>query len=176
MQIVDRRKLDENLEIKDPTVEEVAEKQMAHAKASFGKVLEIGGNRDAELRAKAQKNTWSDVAFMIAFMNVNGQQVISGRCLGLRSDNRTFVADYLFSPVWERGLDWTAIAEERLNTFLNCGCQDGTACEMHQKTCEAWLIEGVQRIQSVGAQGVPPAVEAFMKAQQQKPQIITPGR
>jgi hypothetical protein len=174
MQIVDRRKLDENLEIKEPTAEDVAEKQMAHAKASFGKVLEIGSQRRAE--PGAAKTTWRDVAFMIAFMNVNGQQVISGRCLGLRSDGRTFVADYLFSPVWERGLDWTAIAEDRLNTFLDCGCLDGTACEMHQKTCEAWLIEGVQRIQSVGAQGVPPAVEAFMKAQQQKPQIITPGR
>lgn len=172
MQIVDRRKLDETLEIPEKP------EQVNHAIEFINRLAEEGGQIATQnpTLVKRSKASWNDVAFMIAFMNVNGQQVISGRCLGLRSDNRTFVADYLFSPVWERGLDWTAIAEERLNTFLDCGCQDGTACEMHQKTCEAWLIEGVQRIQSVGAQGVPPAVEAFMKAQQQKPQIITPGR
>ena len=157
MEIVDRRKMNQVVEEK-PEVTAVAEKPTL------------------VMPKKHEKRGWKDVAFMIAFMNINGNQVISGRAVGLRSDDRSFVADYLFTPVWERGLDWTAISEERLNTFLDCGCQDGTACEMHKKTCEQWLIEGVERIQNVGAQGVPMAVEAFMKAQQQRPQIITPGR
>lgn len=165
MQIVDRRKLDETIEVFDKPVS---------ALGNGDNVYVIGQKPINE--KSAAKNTWKDVAFMIAFLNVNGSQVVSGRAVGLRSDGRAFVADYLFSPVWERGFEWTAVAECRLDTFLNCECKDGLACEMHEKTCRQWLIEGVERLQSVGSQGVPEAVEAFMRAQQQNPRIIAPGR
>ncbi len=158
MEIVDRRKINQ-------VVPEGEEHRPAVAVLEKPKAEEFIGKRE-----------WTDVAFMIAFLNINGNQTISGRAVGLRSDGRAFVADYLFSPVWERGFDWTAVSEERLNTFLDCGCKDGTACEMHEVTVKAWYEEGLRRIQAIGSQGVPPAVEAFMRAQQQKPNIVVPGR
>jgi hypothetical protein len=169
MEIVDKRKLGKPLP-------EVAEESESNNVLKFEEMRKIGEPEQLYRGIPRTKHEWKDVAFMIAFLNINGNQTISGRALGLRDDGRAFFADYLFTPVWEEGFDWTAVAKDRLDTFLNCGCQDGAACEMHEKTVQSWLVEGVNRIQAIGSQGVPPAVEAFMKAQQQQPRIIHPGR
>jgi hypothetical protein len=123
-----------------------------------GKVLAFG---DKPRATYPGRHKWQDVAYLVAFMGLNGQNVVSGRSVGLRDDGVVCIADYIFSPIWAEGFDWTVVGRERLETYL---------------VCEEWLEEGVQRLSSLGQNGVPMAMEALVRKQQGASRIIRPGR
>jgi hypothetical protein len=123
----------------------------------------------------AVKHTWKNVGYAVVIMGINGNQCIAGRAIGLRSDGEPYMADYLFSPIWEEGFDWTAEARKRLDTFLGCACSD-RPCPSHELAMTAWMQGDINRINECSQKPVPEAIEMFIDHQRKKPNIVIPGR
>ena len=196
MKIVDRRKLDESMEVPEKPVLEKTERLYRDAEVRMlnsatevmldgmtkaripAPILEFGKKEYPAYPGTSlpNKHTWQDVAYLVAFMGLNGQNVVSGRSVGLRDDGVVCIADYIFSPIWAEGFDWTVVGRERLETYLVCECEEDKVCEYHVGKMQEWLEEGVQRLWSLGQNGVPMAMEALVRKQQGASRIIRPGR
>ena len=179
MKIVDRRKLDETMEVPEKPVLAQAERLYQDAVASIGREPQAGDSGVLAFKPRATypgRHKWEDVAYMVAFMGLNGQNVVSGRSVGLRDDGAVCIADYIFSPLWTEGFDWTAVGRERLDTYLVCECEEDKTCEYHVGMMQEWLQEGLERLTALGQSPIPMAMEAFIRKQQSTPKIIRPGR
>jgi hypothetical protein len=162
---VDRRhKPDESAEVeKQPTPkpEPVAEKEEA--------VTVLNGPA-----------TWTEVVYTVNIGQIGGINVVSGRAIGLRSDRRPCVANYILDFLWKPGFDWTLPAKERLDTFLTCGCNEFGPCSYHKRAVPGWLEEGLMRLQNVARSEVPEAVRLLMiqetaMMEESRSRVLTPA-
>lgn len=111
---------------------------------------------------------WEDVGYLIVLIPSNWGPIVAGRAAGLRSDSKTFVADYFLPQIYPEHLDWTVEARKRLDTFIGCECSSSAPCAVHRMYLEQWLQADIQRIELIGNSPVPKAIEMFMKAEQVK--------
>lgn len=116
---------------------------------------------------------WQEVAYTVAFFNLNGSQVAGGRCIGQRSDGKIFIADYVFTPFYDEGFDWTKEAKRRLDTYLLCACSDLGACALHQG--DPWMAEGWARLTADTTRPMPKVIELYFRAEKARaPRILAP--
>lgn len=112
------------------------------------------------------KTTWKNVAYMIVLFGSQGGPLVCGRAVGLRSDGKFFVADWIFPPIYPEHFDWTVESRKRLDTFLGCDCMSTAPCGVHKMYIPQWQEADGQRIALIGSAPVPEAVEVMMKAEQ----------
>jgi hypothetical protein len=125
---------------------------------------------------------WKSVAYIIVVnQDQNGQPLIFGRGAGMATDENCFQADYLFPARWDEGFDWTAVAKQRLDTYLQCPCDMKSGpCEFHRrKNPQGWFKEDSDRDRENGLRAVPEVLEVLFKAErarQQAQRILAPRR
>ena len=129
------------------------------------------------------KGEWDDVAYMVVMLQLHPQQppMVAGRAVGLRKhDQKTCIADYLFSPIWPSKLDWCAEAKKRLDTFLDCDCGANKPCSIHQMYLPQWQKADMERLNFIANTPMPKALEALMRMEQaraaSKPNLLIPGQ
>jgi hypothetical protein len=130
----------------------------------------------------AVKGEWEDVAYMVVMIQMQRNQppMVAGRAVGLRKhDQKTCIADYLFSPIWPSQLDWVKDARKRLDTFLDCDCGANAPCSLHQMNMPLWQKSDMERLNMIASMPLPKALEALMRMEmakaQSKPNIVIPG-
>ena len=130
--------------------------------------------------ASADKGTWEEVKYGVAFRPAHGGVIILGRAMGLRSDGLPFIADYWFSADWDDNRDWEAQSKKRLDTFLNCDCNSHAPCAIHKMYFDQWLQQDTQRLTLAGTKPVPKVLEILHKAELARranpPNLAVPGR
>lgn len=140
--------------------------------------IETGKPKTIEAPATlGDKSTWKNVAYLVALIpGGQGNLIVAGRAVGLRSDGKPFVADYILPPVWPKDLNWTEQAKKRLDTFLGCDCNEHGPCAVHKVYLLQWVNADTQRLQLMASQPVPEAVEVLMRAEQSRAQsrIVVP--
>ena len=127
---------------------------------------------------------WKSVGYVVAFLPLGQAQVLMVRAAGLRTDEQLFTADYAMPPVWEDGMDFTAEARKRLDTFKSCSCDKKGPCKFHAEVMPGavgpgrWLEEDMKRLQAMQGGQLPEAVEVLMKVEAARAQnrVIVPGR
>ena len=137
-----------------------------------------------EKKVRGEKLEWKSLGFTIVFLMVNNQQMLAGRAVGLRDDEKVFTADYALPPVCDEEFRWQGEARKRLETFLACSCDRGSRCKFHAEKCGGqngpgeWLIEDVKRLEKVQSTPLPECLEILMKAEMARSQsrVETPGR
>lgn len=126
---------------------------------------------EAAPESTGDKSGWEEVKYAIAWRPVPQQQpgplsiILLGRALGLRSDGLPFIADYWFSADYEDNRDWEVQAKNRLDTFLNCDCNDYSPCVVHQMYFKQWVQVDSQRLELAGSKPVPKVLEILHKAE-----------
>ena len=117
----------------------------------------------------ADKSSWKKIprnpAFMIVFIPSNAGPLVAGRAVGLRSDEKFFIADYFLPQIYPENFDWTAEARKRLDTFLGCDCASGAPCAVHKIQQPQWIKNDTQRLELIGRSPVPEAIEVMVKAE-----------
>lgn len=76
-EVVDRRKEKQAAEAAGPAVLEVIE-------AAVGKVVEFGKPE------VLQGGKWKSIGYTLVYLGINNQQMLAGRAVGLRSDEKSF--------------------------------------------------------------------------------------
>ncbi len=114
---------------------------------------------------EGDKSTWKNVGYMIIFIPSNAGPIVAGRAVGLRSDEKCFVADYFLPQIYPEHFDWTAKARERLDTFLECECSSGSPCSVHKLYQPQWIKADTQRLELIGSSPIPEAIEVMFKAE-----------
>ena len=125
------------------------------------------------------KGAWDDVTYMVVLaQGPTGQIMVLGRAVGLREDGETFVADWIFPPLWQEGFRWEPEVKKRLDTFLNCDCTISGPCSIHKMYIPQWMQADTQRLNLLAAAPVPRALETLTKAEQarakSKPNLVIP--
>lgn len=128
------------------------------------------------------KGEWEDVAYMIVMIQLQPNQppMVAGRAVGLRKhDQKTCIADYLFSPIWPSQLDWIKEGKKRLDTFLDCNCESNRPCSLHEINLPMWMRSDMDRLNTMASLPMPKALEALIRMEQAKaagkPHIHTLG-
>ena len=136
-----------------------------------------------EVLAAPVKGEWEDVAYMVVMIQMQRNQppMVAGRAVGLRKhDQKTCIADYLFSPIWPSQLDWTKEARKRLDTFLDCDCGAHRPCSLHELNFPMWQKSDIERLNLIAAMPMPKALEALMRMEQARaasqPNLLIPGQ
>ena len=111
------------------------------------------------------KSSWKNVGYMIVLIPSNAGPIVTGRAVGLRLDEKCFIADYFLPQIYPEHFDWTAKARERLDTFLDCECAGGTPCAVHKMSQTQWIKADTQRLELIGSSLVPEAIEVMVKAE-----------
>lgn len=110
---------------------------------------------------------WEDVAYLIVIApGQNGNVMVVGRAVGLRNDGETFIGDWLFPPIWKESMQWQPEARKRLDTFKNCACGSGLLCSVHKLYLQQWRTADTQRMELIGSEPLPKAMEVLIKAEQ----------
>lgn len=121
------------------------------------------------------KSSWKSTAFVLIFLNSPNGPIPLGRAVGLRSDEELFVADWQMPPMWSEGTDWTKIARQRLDTFLNCQCGNRRICGTHELYIRNWQKADAERLQAMAAEPMPECLERHMMAERAaRPSIVVP--
>lgn len=125
----------------------------------------------AATESTGDKSTWKNIPKNPAYMVVlagspSGQPIVSGRAVGLRADEKFFIADWIFPPIYPEHFDWTIEARKRLDTFLGCDCTSQAPCGVHKIYLQQWMQADQQRLALIGTTPVPEAVEVMAKAEQ----------
>lgn len=137
-----------------------------------------------EPAAFGDKLEWKSKGFTLVYLPMNGQTLLSGRAVGLRTDERLFTVDWLLPPVWDEKLRWQEKALERLETFKCCSCRGGAQCRFHVEHCGGkvgpgkWLLEDLKRLEKVQNTVLPECLEILMKAERSRSQarVVPAGR
>ena len=130
--------------------------------------------------SSADKSSWKNVprnpCYMIVLVGSPNGPLVSGRAIGVRSDEKFFIADWLLPPIYEEHFDWTVESRKRLDTFIGCGCTSAGPCGVHKMYIPQWQQADMQRLNLIGNAPVPEAVEIMMKADKarQASQIAIP--
>lgn len=127
---------------------------------------------------------FKSVGYTLVYIGVNGQQMLAGRGVGLRTDEKVFTADWLFPPVWDEGLNWQGEVKKRLLTFKSCSCDRTGFCAFHAEACPGrmspgkWMEEDMRRLKKVSETPLCEALEILMKAEmaRQGQRIVAPGQ
>jgi len=125
---------------------------------------------------KPDRSFWKSTDLLIVLNNVQGQMMILGRAVGLRSDDCFFCADWVFPPRWHDGLDWPKEARKRLNTFLNCDCTNAGPCAEHKFNLPQWMRADGERLNLLGREPISEAVEVMQRVEQARQPVITRPR
>lgn len=104
--------------------------------------------------AKSTQPTWISVAYNIATVirqvgnTLGGVRPevdhVFGRCMGERSDGKTFFSSVIVPWVQDEGYDWKPTARRRLDSYLlpECSCDarfdETKICEFHLNLIEKW--------------------------------------
>ena len=134
-----------------------------------------GGNKEAPTpvlvavpEIAVDKSTWKNVGYMIVLIGSKNGPLVSGRAVGLRSDEKFFIADWFLPPIYPEHFDWTSEARKRLDTFLGCGCTNVAPCAVHAMYMPQWIKADTQRLELIGNSPVPEAVEVMIKAERSR--------
>lgn len=122
-----------------------------------------------EPRAAGDRSSWKNIpknpGYMIALIPSNAGPIVVGRAVGLRSDEKCFIADFFLPQIYPEHFDWTAEARKRLDTFLGCECASGVQCAVHKIKQPEWIKNDTQRLELIGSSPVPEAIEVMVKAE-----------
>jgi hypothetical protein len=121
-----------------------------------------------EPKPTANKSSWKNVGYMIVLIGSQNGPLVSGRAVGLRSDEKFFIADWFLPPIYPEHLDWTVEARKRLETFLGCDCTNIAPCAVHKLYFPQWIKADTQRLELIGNSPVPEAVEVMIKAERSR--------
>jgi hypothetical protein len=141
--------------------------------SNFEIVDKRGGNKSVpepvvlaapELVPIADKSGWKNVGYMIVLIPSNAGPIVAGRAVGLRTDEKCFVADYFLPPIFPEHFDWTAESRKRLDTFIGCDCAGRSPCSTHKILQPQWIRADTQRLELIGSSPVPEAIEIMVKA------------
>jgi hypothetical protein len=119
-----------------------------------------------EVRPASQ--TWEDVDYLYTLaQHPQFGMLMLGRAVGVRSDGKPFMADYvLFPRVTNNTIDWRPHSKKRLDTFLNCECSIAHGpCAVHKLYLPKWLEQDLERMQRLSAEPVSRALEALHHAE-----------
>ena len=111
------------------------------------------------------RSSWKNVGYMIVLIPSNAGPIVTGRAVGLRSDEKCFIADYFLPQIYPEHFDWTIEARKRLDTFLGCECASGTPCAVHKMYQPQWIKADSQRLELIGSSPVPESIEVMIKAE-----------
>lgn len=141
------------------------------------KVVEEKPLTISEVAVHVGVDEWKDVAYGIVVNQMPTQDggvvmVIAGRAFGLRSDGKPFCADFWFGAQWKEGFRWEPIAKERLDTFLDCACNESGPCKVHQVSIRHWAVDDRKRIEEEGQQEPPEVIKVFILAKQNRAKIM----
>jgi hypothetical protein len=133
---------------------------------------------------KGEKQGWKDKSFVAVNLPVGNAQLLMVRAVGLRTDDKMFIADYAIPPIWVEGEDFNAEAMKRLETFLACSCDSRGRCKFHgealpgPKRAGKWLEADIKRLNKIQNSPLPESAEVLMKAEAARAQsrIVVPGR
>jgi hypothetical protein len=114
---------------------------------------------------EADRSSWKNVGYMIVLIPSNAGPLVAGRAVGLRSDEKCFIADFFLPQIYPEHFDWTEKARERLDTFLGCECTQGGQCATHKMYQPQWIKADTQRLELIGSSPVPEAIEIMVKAE-----------
>jgi len=183
-EIVDRRKSKLEAEVEAKRLEYVAALEAGDTEKARDVIASVSEKVvPFKKQVHGEKLEWKSIGYVAVFLPMGQAQVLMVRAVGMRTDERTFTADYAVPPVWEEGEDFVSEARKRLDTFKGCACDDSGRCKFHGEVCPGhvgpgrWLEEDMKRLQSLQTRQLPEAVEVFMKAEQARAQnrIVTPG-
>lgn len=127
--------------------------------------LTVASVPDATHEVAADKSSWKNVGYMICLIPSNAGTIVAGRAVGLRSDEKCFIADYFLPQIYPEHFDWTAEARKRLDTFLGCDCTGGGPCATHKLYQPQWIKNDTQRLELIGSSPIPEAIEVMVKAE-----------
>lgn len=118
---------------------------------------------------------WKTVAYTIAAFNrkvgnpLAGESFrtdhVFGRCLGERSDGKTFFATTILPWIWDEGYEWKMIARARLDSFLfpECACdareEETKVCQHHLELMQEWEYVDRRNMRTEEAKTGPKAEE-----------------
>lgn len=124
------------------------------------------------------KSSWQDVSYTFAMIQPQGMPVITIlRAVGLRSDDRTFIADWIVPPFWTDMREWQTYVTKRLDTFLGCKCVEGKQCVYHRDNIKLWQMADSERFEMTAKSAMPPSLEAQMRAEMaREKRVVAPGR
>ncbi len=105
---------------------------------------------------------------MIVLVPSNAGPLVTGRAVGLRSDELCFCADYFLPQIYPEHFDWTVKARERLDTWLGCDCSRSGPCATHKMLMPQWIKADSQRLELIGTSAVPEAIEVMVKAERSR--------
>jgi hypothetical protein len=111
------------------------------------------------------RSTWKNIGYMIVLIGSPNGPLVSGRAVGLRSDDKFFIADWFLPPIYPEHFDWTVESKKRLDTFLGCDCTNVAPCAVHKMYLPQWIKADTQRLELIGSSPVPEAVEVMIKAE-----------
>lgn len=157
IEFVDRRQLKRDAESAD-----AAGPQLVKTKAA----AEVEGIRrypHPECTDKwGDKLRWIEITYMVTMMAVgDGNMIIVGRCVGLRSDGIPCVANYIFNGIYSDVIDWQKIARDRIEPFLTCECDIDTPCQFHMNEAPLWIQEGLLRLKKMKEEPLPEPIKAL---------------
>jgi hypothetical protein len=120
---------------------------------------------------------WKEVVYGIVVNQMPTAQggavmVIAGRAFGLRNDGKPFCADFWFGAQWKEGFRWEPIAKQRLDTFLDCACDESGPCKVHQVSMPHWARDDRKRIEDEGQTEPPEVIKVFIMAEQNRARIM----
>jgi hypothetical protein len=141
--------------------------------SNFEVISKRGGNKEEApvvlaapaLEPIADKSTWKDVGYMIVLVPSNAGPIVAGRAVGLRSDEKCFIADFFLPPIYPEHFDWTTEARKRLDTFISCDCAGRSPCSIHKLYVPQWIKADTQRLELIGSSPVPAAIEVMVRAE-----------
>jgi hypothetical protein len=98
------------------------------------------------------KRTWKDKAYILrpvfdpdSKTGVFRVVAISGIAVGLRSDHHKLQVGVILPTIWPANFDWIAIADQRLDTLLECACSQFGQCPSHQMLAQQWATVDLSR-------------------------------
>jgi hypothetical protein len=116
---------------------------------------------------KVRDRYWiGKIDYLIGASDIKGEQFISGRAAGIRSDEIAFCTDIILPVHYPEGYDWTKMAREHLETWLNCECNLTTICSFHSGAVGEWLLQGLTAIQELMSRPMPPSIMKLTEQQQ----------
>jgi hypothetical protein len=159
---------DSKTQRKERTMDKPEEKQTEAA-------IVLAKPEEVQALVKTCQLHWKDVRYTIAAFNrkignaMGGERYetehIFGRCLGERSDGKTFFATTVLPWIWDEHYEWKMIARSRLDSFLfpECKCDARTeetkVCDYHHVMICHWEDEDRRSMGLEEAKKMTPATE-----------------
>lgn len=152
----------------DPAFTVVDKRGAAHVEAPVIVAPQAEENPD--------RSFWKSTDLLVVLNQIEGQIMVLGRAIGLRSDDCLFCADWVFPPRWHTGIDWPKEARKRLDTFLNCDCTNNGPCVEHQFNIPQWMRADGERLNLLGREPLSEVMEVMQKVEMARRPTIVPAK